>query len=120
MNDQLQTLLQAGALKPTSFPPNSRYQNVGTATLESADGRIIVYLRRRFVPSPEVFAVLEEHSVVQGDRLDNIAAVYFGDPELFWRICDANGAVHPDELTEVVGRRLQITLPEGIPGTSNA
>ena len=25
--------------------------------------------------------------------------------------------MRPDELTEVLGRRLRITLPEGIPGT---
>ena len=30
--------------------------------------------------------------------------------------CDANGAMQPDELTETVGRRLRITLPEGITG----
>jgi hypothetical protein len=33
--------------------------------------------------------------VVQGDRLDNLAARYFGDAELYWRLCDANGAVRP-------------------------
>jgi hypothetical protein len=58
--------------------------------------------------------------VFQGDRLDNIAALYLGDPEQFWRICDANAAMRPNELTETIGRRLRITLPEGIPGTSNA
>jgi hypothetical protein len=35
---------------------------------------------------------------------------------LSWRLCDANGAMRPDELTETPGRRLRITLPEGIPG----
>ena len=54
--------------------------------------------------------------MTEGERLDNIAAQYLGDPEQFWRICDANGAMRPDELTETVGRRLRITLPEGIPG----
>ena len=58
--------------------------------------------------------------VTQGERLDNIAANYFGDPELFWRVADANRAMHPKELTETIGRRLRITLPEGIPGTPNA
>ena len=82
-----------------------------------ATARTIVYLRRRFVPPPERFALLQEHVVTQGDRLDNIAAHYLGDPEQFWRICDANRAMRPDELTETIGRRLRITLPEGIPGT---
>ncbi|HYJ93740.1 MAG TPA: LysM domain-containing protein, partial [Vicinamibacterales bacterium] len=59
------------------------------------------------------FTTLQEHVVVEGERLDLIAAKYLGDSEQFWRICDANGAVRPAEL-EVVGRRLRITLPEGL------
>ena len=51
---------------------------------------------------------------MQGDRLDNIAARYLGDPELFWRLCDANVALRPTELTETIGRRILITLPEGM------
>lgn len=101
------------------FPPTSRYYNIGTATLEKPGGRTASYLRRRFVPSPERFSLLKEHLVVQGDRLDNITARYLGDPEQFWRVCDANGAQRPEEL-EVIGRRLRLTLPEGIPGVPNA
>lgn len=102
------------------FPPTSRYFALETTTLEDADGTVIVYLKRRFVPPPERFALLLEHVVKQGERLDNITAHYLDDPEQFWRICDANRALRPDELTETIGRRLRITLPEGIPGTPNA
>jgi hypothetical protein len=102
------------------FAITSRYYGIATAQLETADGRTIVYLRRRFVPSPERFALLQEHTVSEGDRMDNLAAQYLGDPEQFWRICDANGAIRPEELTETIGRRLRITLPEGIPGVPNA
>ncbi|HEX4708660.1 MAG TPA: LysM domain-containing protein [Candidatus Angelobacter sp.] len=103
-----------------SFPPTSRYYNIQTATLETKDGRTLIYIRRRFVPPPERFSLLQEHVVVQGDRLDNITARYLGDPEQFWRVCDSNRAMRPDELTETIGRRLRITLPEGIPGVPNA
>ena len=120
MNDPLQQLLAPAALKETLYPINSRYHGIGTATLQALDGRAIAYLRRRFVPQPESFALLQEHTVVQGDRLDNIAARYFADSEQFWRICDANRALRPDELTEVPGRKLRITLPAGIPGATNA
>ena len=102
------------------FAITSRYYGIKTAQLETTDGKKIVYVRRRFVPPPEIFALLQEHTITQGDRLDNITAQYLGDPEQFWRICDANGAIRPDELTETIGRRLRITLPEGIPGTPNA
>ncbi len=120
MNDPLQQLLAPAALKTTLYPINSRYHGIDAATLQAPDGRTIAYLRRRFVPEPERFALLQEHTVVQGDRLDNIAARYFGDPEQFWRICDANRAIRPEELTETPGRKLRITLPEGIPGATNA
>jgi hypothetical protein len=98
------------------FPTNSRYQNTETTKLELPDGSERVYLKRRFVPPPERFTLLQEHLVVEGDRLDNIAGRYLGDAEQFWRICDANRAMQPEALTETVGRRLKITLPEGIPG----
>jgi len=102
------------------FPINSRYYNIAQAEYDTPDGKKIIYLRRRFVPSPNQFALLLEHQVEQGDRLDNVTAEYLGDPEQFWRICDANGATRPDELTETIGRRLRITLPAGIPGPTNA
>ena len=119
MSDPLQALLQ-GPAKPTLFPPNSRYAGLDTGTLTTVAGNTIVYVRRRFVPPPEQFALLQEYAVVQGDRLDNLAAKFVGDPEQFWQICDANAAMRPEELTEIVGRILRITLPEGIPGTANA
>jgi hypothetical protein len=103
-----------------SFSPTSRYYNIETAKLETTEGRILVYIRRRFVPPPESFSLLQEHVVAQGERLDNITARYLGDPEQFWRVCDANAAMRPEELTEEPGRRLRITLPEGLPGIPNA
>jgi hypothetical protein len=103
-----------------NFPATSRYFGIDTKTLTTADGKTIVYLLRRFLPSPDSFALLQLHVVTQGERLDNIAAQYMGDPEAFWRIADANGAMRPEELTETVGRTLRITLPAGVPGTPNA
>jgi hypothetical protein len=103
-----------------AFGPTSRYHLIDTATWDAADGLSIVYLRRRFVPPPERFAVVAEYVVGAGDRLDTIAAAQLGDPEQFWRICDANVALRPDELTDELGRRLRITLPDGIPGVSDA
>lgn len=120
-NQALQVMLQpVGGLTANLFPPTSRYHGIDTATLETAEGKTIVYLRRRFLPPPERFALLQVHVVAQGERLDNITAQYLGDPEQFWRVCDANGAMRPDELTETIGRRLRITLPEGVPGLPSA
>ncbi len=120
MTDPVQALIQAAGLKATPFPPTSRYHGIETAQLTMADGRIIVYIRRRFVPPPERFVLVQEHTVAQGDRLDNITARYLGDSEQFWRVCDANGVLRPEELTEALGYRIRITLPEGIAGSSGA
>jgi hypothetical protein len=62
--------------------------------------------------------VIHERLVTEGDRLDNIAAQELGDPEQFWRLCDANNAMHPVELEEI-GRTLMVTLPEGLPGAAS-
>jgi len=98
------------------YPLTSRYHGIETITVETPDGKTIVYLARRFLPSPDRFALLSEHVVVEGDRLDNVTAQYLGDPLQFWRIADANNAMRPEALTEEVGRRLRITQPEGLPG----
>jgi len=94
------------------FTVTSRYANVETAIYQGANGRMVVYVRRRFVP---VFAgsVLVEHPVVEQERLDTITARYLGDPEQFWRICDANTAMLPDDLTSEPGRRLTIPASTG-------
>jgi hypothetical protein len=117
VSDPLQSLLQA--LPVPLFSPTSRYAGIETVKLFTAEGEEILYIRRRFVPQPERFSLLREHVVTQGDRLDNVAAQELGDPELFWRLCDANRALRPDELTEEIGRRLRITLPEGLSAGSD-
>ena len=103
-----------------NFPPTSRYALTPTASFVRADGTPVTYLKRRFVPAPENLALLQWHQVVQGERLDNITTKYLGDPEQFWRLCDANRALRPQELTETIGGKLRITLPEGIPGVPHA
>ncbi|WP_292995473.1 LysM domain-containing protein [Nitrosomonas sp.] len=103
-----------------NFPATSRYYDIETVTLQTVDDRTVVYLRRRFLPAPDRFALLQEHVVSQGERLDQVSASFQGDPEAFWRIADANAAMRPEALTEEIGRRLRITLPEGIPGLPNA
>ena len=96
------------------FP--SRYYSLETATLEvtGSDGKPgeLRYVRRRFLPQPASDAeTLAEHVVVDGDRLDNITARYLDDPIQFWRVCDANHPMHPNELTDEVGERIKIVLP---------
>jgi hypothetical protein len=116
MNDPLKALIEAGAIDTSPFAPASRYHGLPHGTYEQPGQDPIAYVKRRVVPDPERFAVVQEHTVVEGDRLDNLAAQYLGDPEMYWRLADANGAVRPGELVEEPGRRIAITLPDGIPG----
>ena len=106
------------ALQNTLFASNSRYFGIGTATCQQAGRQPVVYLLRRFLPQPSSFQVVQRHTVVAGERLDHIAAQFLGDPTLFWRLCDANNAMRPDELTQTVGRQIDITLPAGVAGTA--
>lgn len=99
-----------------NIPPTSRYYGIHVASFETSDWTPIRYLRRRFLPPSGSFALLREHVVSDGERMDHIAARELGDPEAFWRICDANDATRPEDLTSGIGRRLRITLPQGIPG----
>jgi hypothetical protein len=119
MTDPLESILQQAGLKTSVFPSNSRYHGIETVKMETGNLETLVYIRRRFIPQPDRFSLLQEHILTQGERLDNITNRYIGDPEQFWRICDANGALHPDELTEI-GSRIRITLPEGMPGYGDA
>jgi nucleoid-associated protein YgaU len=95
------------------FPVTSRYHNVQIAKWRAvADGPEIAYLRRRFLPPATQAAALAEHTVADGERLDHVAARYLGDPEQFWRLCDANEAMRPEDLIAQPGRRLRIPQPQ--------
>ncbi len=53
-----------------------------------------------------------EITVNDGDRLDLITAKTLGDPEQFWRVCDANNAMNPFDLTAEPGRTLRVPVPQ--------
>ena len=122
MNYPLKSLIDLGVIPPVTFPTDSRYYASKTLQYTTPSGQTVTYLARRFVPQPGAanFATIATHTVKQGDRLDLIAAKYLGDPIMFWLICDANGAVRPDALVETPDTVLQITMPQGVPGTGNA
>lgn len=91
------------------FFKGSRYEKVEANQITDATGRVIVYKKIRFIPvTPGVVT----YTVRQGERLDQIANRAFRDPQRFWRICDANDAMWPDDLDEV-GKTLLIPSAEG-------
>jgi hypothetical protein len=96
------------------FEPTSRYYNLPMATMTviRRDGTPVEirYLNRRFIPAVDGEMTLQEHTFTEGERLDNVTARYLGDPTQFWRVCDTNGVLRPEELEEV-GRVIKIALP---------
>ena len=98
------------------FARNSRYYGVKIAKRvepdENGNSREISYLTRRW-PADEARGVtMLEHRLAQGERLDHLAARYFGDATQFWRLCDFNLALNPDDLVDTPGRFLRIPLSE--------
>jgi len=92
------------------FFKGSRYANVGENQIADSKGREIRYKKIRFIPEtrPQL-----AHIVNQGERLDHIAHRCFRDAERFWRICDANLALWPDDLVAEAGRTILIPASEG-------
>jgi hypothetical protein len=87
------------------FESSSRYSSLETATCTLPDGRIVAY---------EEMDLLVEVTVTEGDRLDLIAARTLGDPEIFWRVCDANDAMNPFDLVEdsEIGHKVRVPIPQ--------
>lgn len=115
MDSAIKTMVlgAAGTGGPTN--PSSRYYGTPVEYYTRADGVQVAYLQRRIIPQPNIYTSLQNYVIVDGDRLDNLAAKFLGDPCLYWTICDANGATDPDELTAQVGSTIQIPLASGIP-----
>jgi hypothetical protein len=108
----------AGTGAPTS--PSSRYYGAPTQQLTLPDGRVVMYLARRIIPQAATYPATQSYVIVQGDRLDNLANRFLGDPQLYWMICDANSATDPDALTGQAGRTILIPVASGVsPGARN-
>lgn len=93
------------------FDAKSRYYAIETATFITADGRMIAYKRRRFVPGGTAL-VLAEVVPADGERLDLLTARTLGDPEGFWRICDANTTPSPFDLLKDRDQTIRIPTPQ--------
>lgn len=56
--------------------------------------------------------VLAEITPTEGERLDQITARTLGDPQQYWRICDANNTMNPATLLATSGKKLKVPIPE--------
>lgn len=76
--------------------PTSRHDGAAGYRVEIG-GEEIELLAPRVAPPGRPSLV---HRVAAGDRLDLLAARYFGSPFEYWRIADANPGLVPEELLE--------------------
>jgi hypothetical protein len=89
------------------FVKGSRYETVEDCERTDDQGHILRYKAVRFIPETDAQF---SHLLSQGERLDHLAYRYYRDPERFWRVCDANGAMWPDDLVADAGQRILIPL----------
>jgi hypothetical protein len=107
-------LIDAGAIPSNPFGPASRYYRVPIGRYAGAAGDPgTPYLLRRFIAQRRDIALAAEHVVQSGERPDLLAAQALGDPELYWRVADANAVTDPFELTDETGRRIVLPTPTG-------
>lgn len=93
------------------FDRRSRYYELANLHYVEGARREIVFKSRRFLSRDEGRPVLWEVEANDSDRPDLVAARTLQQPDLFWRVCDANGVMHPAELTERSGRKIRILMP---------
>lgn len=115
MDNALAALVQSGVGTGAPTNPNSRYYGVAVEQTTLPDGTMVSYLSRRIIPQPNLYMQTQNYSIVEGDRLDNLAAKYVGDPSLYWMIADANAAQDPDALTNTPGKTIAMPLVSAIP-----
>jgi len=115
MDNALAALVQSAVGTGAPSNPSSRYYGTGVEQITLPSGTVVSYLSRRIIPPSSVYTQTQNYSVVAGDRLDNLAARFLGDPILFWMIADANGVEDANELTAEPGRVILIPLVSGIP-----
>jgi hypothetical protein len=115
MDNGLAALVQAGVGTGAPTAPNSRYYGAGVEQIALGGAPSVAYLSRRIIPQMSLYTQTQNYTVAAGDRLDNLAARYLGDPLLFWMIIEANGALDADGLMADPGRVILIPLVSGIP-----
>lgn len=92
------------------FFKGSRYEGVAELEATTPEGRVVRYKRLRIATEPPQERA---YRTTQEERPDLLAWKAYRDPERFWRVCDANRVMWPDDLVEEPGKILRIPPSEG-------
>jgi len=125
MDQAIAALIASGAGTGGPSNPNSRYYGAvveqltlpapASGAAPGQPGTPVNYLARRIIPQPSIYTSTTTYVITDGDRLDNLAQRFLGDPTLYWMICDANATTDPDELTAQTGRTIVIPVAASAP-----
>lgn len=88
------------------YDTKSRYYGQETLQVTDHRGRTVTAV---VVPDPPQQVQLGIHRRIQGQRLDHLAFKYLNDGAGFWRICELNGVMLPEALSEA--REVAIPQP---------
>jgi hypothetical protein len=98
------------------FSRISRYRALDDVVTVDAAGR---RLSSRELRTPGEVTGRFLHTLADGDRLDQLAATYYGQPRKWWRICDANPELlSPQELLgaePVLTYRFEVSTTAAVP-----
>lgn len=83
MSNPVDAFVAAGGTSGAPTDRSSRYYGLGTALWTRPDGTEVRYLQRRIIPQPDQYSTMQQHVVVEGDRVNNIANLRLGDPLLY-------------------------------------
>jgi hypothetical protein len=104
------------------YPRSSRYHDAEIGVHTQPDGTEVRYTKRRLLPplpgAGEPTGDTAETmppTVSEGERPDLLAQRYFGAPDQWWQIADANPVLDPHELTDEPGHVIDVPLPGGFP-----
>ena len=93
------------------YIPASRYYGLTNRERTNAAGLTETFVARRIIPAMSRYRALDRHRTDGDERIENLSADYLGDPELYWRISDANGDQDPGLSAQPIGRLITIPLP---------
>lgn len=87
------------------FDNKSRYKDQPVYQITDGRGRQVTVV---MPPPPPEQTVRGYHVRRQGQRLDHLAYQYLRDPAGFWRICEMNAAILPEQLSDAD----EVAIPE--------
>ena len=86
------------------FLKNSRYYGLPIVAAKDRNDRDVTAVKLRRLPE----TAGDDYAVTSSDRVDIIADAHYSDATRYWHIADANSELEAEELTQQVGRVIEV------------